>query len=91
MLSLLLMGYREMRDVILDISRARKVRVMAQLAVGAFVSVLYDGSWYPAKIIRFDGDTIVVRRTQSTGTAPQIMRVDEDEIRLIAEKNFGTH
>jgi hypothetical protein len=64
---------------------------MTQLAIGAFVSVLYDGSWYPAKIVRFDGETIVVSRTQKKGSVPEILRVSEDEIRIIAEKNFGNY
>ncbi len=64
---------------------------MTQLAIGAFVSVLYGGNWYRARIIRFDGETVVVRRTQKTGSVPEILRMSEDEVRIIAEKNFGNY
>ena len=64
---------------------------MTQLAIGAFVSVLYEGSWYPARILRFDGNEVVVSRTQNKGEVPQILRVSEDEVRVIAEKNFGNY
>lgn len=52
---------------------------------------MHDGSWYPARIIRFEGETVVASRTQKTGDAPQTLRVTEDEIRVIAEKNFGNY
>jgi hypothetical protein len=37
------------------------------------------------------GETIVVSRTQKKGSVPEILRVSEDEIRIIAEKNFGNY
>lgn len=42
------------------------------LAVGTYVAALYQGSWYPGRIIRFDaGDVVVVRRTQPIGVQCQ--------------------
>jgi hypothetical protein len=62
-----------------------------QFAVGAFVSVSYGGSWYPARIVRLDGDNVIARRTQKSGDVPQILVVGEDQVRVIAEKNFGNY
>lgn len=64
---------------------------MTQLAIGAFVSVSYEGSRYPARIVAFDGTTVLVRRTQNKGDVPQVLRVNEDDVRVIAEKNFGNY
>lgn len=62
-----------------------------QLAVGTFVAALHNGSWYPGRIIRFDGETVVVRRTTTKGPVPEILRVDEGDVKVVSEKNFGKY
>jgi hypothetical protein len=63
----------------------------SQMAIGTFVSVLYERNWYPARIVRMEGKTIVVRRTQNQGPVPEIIRANSDDVRVIAEKNFGNY
>lgn len=62
-----------------------------QLVVGTYVAALHSGSWYPGRIIRFDGETIVVRRTTNKGSVPEILRVDEGEVKIVSEMNFGKY
>ncbi|APG10207.1 hypothetical protein BKD09_17920 [Bradyrhizobium japonicum] len=62
------------------------------LAVGTYVAALYQGSWYPGRIIRFDaGDVVVVRRTTNRGSVPETILVDEGDVRVVSEKNFGKY
>lgn len=68
-----------------------KGRSPQQLTVGTYVAALHKGSWYPGRIIRFDGEIIVVRRTTNKGPVPEILHVDEGEVKVVSEKNFGKY